>query len=135
MIHSVCLGGSRTCRAAAAAMAICFASVLAVTSFAADPVAARAELKQIGVEYTEQQFAKSAGAGDMVAVKLFLDGGMDVNAGGGAALGLAAGRGQIEMVKLLLAKGAKPTANALQFARTRGYKAIEEILVQAGAKE
>ena len=33
------------------------------------------------------------------------------------------------------AKGAKPTANALQFARTRGHKEIEHILVSAGAKE
>lgn len=101
----------------------------------ADAVTARKEIKQMGMEYTEQQFAKSAGAGDMTAVNLFLDGGMDVNAGGGAALGLAAGRGKLEMVKHLLAKGAKPTSNALQFARTRGYKDIEKILVDAGAKE
>jgi uncharacterized protein len=102
---------------------------------AADPVEARKDLKQMGVEYTEQQFATSAGAGDMTAVKLFLDAGMDVNAGGGAALGLAAGRGQIDMVKLLLSKGAKPTSTALQYAKTRGHKEIEKILVDAGAKE
>jgi hypothetical protein len=102
---------------------------------AADAVTARKDLQQMGVEYTEPQFATSAGSGDAVAVKLFLDAGMDVNAGGSAALGLAAGRGQLEMVKLLLANGAKPTANALQFARTRGHKEIEAILVQAGAKE
>lgn len=89
----------------------------------------------MAIDYTETQFAASAGAGDMLAVKLFLDAGMDVNAGGSAALGLAAGRGQLEIVKLLLANGAKPTANALQFARTRGHKEIEDILVQAGAKE
>ena len=102
---------------------------------AATPVEARKEIKQMGIEYTEQQFATSAGTGDMTAVKLFLDAGMDVNAGGGAALGVAAGRGQIEMVRLLLSKGAKPTSNALQFARTRGHKEIEKILVEAGAKE
>lgn len=102
---------------------------------AATPVAARKGLQQMGVEYSEQQFAKSAGAGDMTAVQLFIDAGMDVNAGGSAALGLAAGRGQKEMVEWLLAKGAKPTANALQFARTRGHKEIEHILVSAGAKE
>jgi uncharacterized protein len=102
---------------------------------AAEPEEARKDIKQMGIEYTGQQFATSAGAGDMVAVKLFLDAGMDVNTGGGAALGLAAGRGQIEMVKFLLSKGAKPTANALQFARTRGHKEIEKILVEAGAKE
>lgn len=104
-------------------------------AFAADALIARKELQQMGTEYTESQFAASAGAGDMLAVKLFLDAGMDVNAGASAALGLAAGRGQLEMVKLLLAKGAKPTANALQFARTRGHKEIEDILVRAGALE
>lgn len=104
-------------------------------SFAADPAQARAELHHMGVEYSEQQFAKSAGAGDKTAVGLFLDAGMDVNAGGGAALGLAAGRGQTEMVKLLLSKGAKPTSNSLQFARTRGYPEIEKLLIEAGAKE
>lgn len=104
-------------------------------TFAKTPADARKDLKQMGIEYTEQIFASSAGAGDMTAVKLFLDAGMDVNAGGGAALGLAAGRGQREMVELLLSKGAKPTSNSLQFARTRGHKDIEKILIDAGAKE
>ena len=104
-------------------------------SFAEEPVGARKQLKQMGVEYTEQQFASSAGAGDMPVVKLFLDAGMNVNAGGGAALGLAAGRGQLEMVRFLLSKGAKPTSNSLQFARTRGHKEIVKILIDAGAKE
>ena len=101
---------------------------------AADAVQARKDLKQMGLEYNDQQFAKSAGEGDMTAVKLFLDAGQDVNAGGGAALGLAAGRGKTEMVKFLLSKGAKPTSNALQYAQTRGHKEIEKILVDAGAK-
>lgn len=104
-------------------------------ALAADAVAARKELKQMGIDYTEQQFAKSAGAGDMTAVTLFLDAGMDINSGGGAALGLAAGRGRFEMVRFLLGKGAKPTSSALQFARTRGHGEIEKVLVEAGAKE
>lgn len=104
-------------------------------ALAADAIQARKDLQQLGIEYTEQQFAKSAGAGDKAAVQLFIDAGMDVNAGGSAALGLAAGRGQIEIVKLLLDKGAKPTSNALQFARTRGHKEIEQLLTEAGAKE
>ena len=105
-----------------------------VTS-AGNPGEARKALAQMNIEYSEQQFAKAAGAGDMTAVQLFVDAGMDVNSGGGAAIGLAAGRGQTEMVRWLLGKGAKPTANALQFARTRGHKDIEDILVAAGAKE
>lgn len=99
------------------------------------PVQARKELKALGLDYTGQAFAKAAGDGDMTAVRLFLDAGMDVNEGGGAALGLAAGRGRLEMVRLLLSAGAKPTANALQYARTRGHKDIEQVLIQAGAKE
>jgi uncharacterized protein len=114
---------------------VIFAFLNVKATFAEDPVGARKQLIQIGVEYTEQQFATSAGAGDMTVVKLFLDAGINVNAGGGAALGLAAGRGQIEMVKFLLSKGAKPTSNSLQFARTRGHKEIEKILIDAGAKE
>jgi uncharacterized protein len=134
MVERVAPGRYRVLSTVIAALAFftfCWANV----SSAADPVEARKEIKKMGVEYTGQQFATSAGAGDMTAVKLFLDAGMDVNTGGGAALGLAAGRGQIEMVKLLLSKGAKPTSNSLQFARTRGHKEIEKILVEAGAKE
>ena len=102
---------------------------------AADAVQARKDITAMGLEYNGQNFAKAAGNGDLVAVQLFLDAGMDVNEGGGAAIGLAAGRGKTAMVKFLLTKGAKPTSNALQYARTRGYKDIEKILADAGAKE
>jgi uncharacterized protein len=115
------------------ALALCV--VPAGPAAAADPVQARKDIKAMGIEYTEQDFAKVAGNGDMVAVQLFVDAGMDVNAGGGAAIGLAAGRGQTKMVQYLLSKGAKPTSSALQYARTRGHKDIEKILVDAGAKE
>ena len=104
-------------------------------AMAADPVQARKDLKTMGIEYTEQNFAKVVGNGDMTAAQLFIDAGMDVNSGGGAAIGLAAGRGQVKMVQYLLSKGAKPTSNSLQFARTRGHKDIAKILVDAGAKE
>ncbi|MFZ4540152.1 ankyrin repeat domain-containing protein [Propionivibrio sp.] len=89
----------------------------------------------MGLKYDGQSFAKAAGNDDMPVVQLFLDAGMDINEGGGAALGLASGRGKITMVKFLLSKGAKPTSNALQYARTRGYQDIEKILIDAGAKE
>ena len=102
---------------------------------AADAVQARKDIKAMGLEYSGQDFAKAAGNGDLTAVQLFLDAGMDVNEGGGAALGLAAGRGKTKMVQFLLSKGAKPTSSALQYARTRGYPDIEKILVDAGAKE
>lgn len=59
----------------------------------------------------------------MTALQLFLDAGMDVNKGGGAAIGIAAGRGKAAMVQFLLPRGAKPTANALQYARSRKDRA------------
>lgn len=102
---------------------------------AGDQTQARKDLHQMGLEFTGQQFAKSAGAGDRVAVELFLDARMDVNTGDGAAIGLAAGRGQTEMVKLLLERGAQPTSAALGYARTRGHAEIEKILIAAGARD
>ena len=118
----------------AAAAAVVLSSVPGSVA-AADPEQARKDLKAMGMEYNGQEFSKAAGNGDMTAVRLFLDAGMDVNSGGGAAIGLAAGRGKTEMVKFLLSKGAKPTSDALQYARTRGHKEIEKILLDAGAKE
>lgn len=135
MNKKVSSGGSRSFLSMAILALAASCAVLHADMAVADAVSARKDLNQMGIEYSEQQFAKSAGAGDMTAVKLFLEAGIDVNAGGGAALGLAAGRGKLDVVKLLLAKGAKPTSNSLQFARTRGYKDIEKILVDAGAKE
>jgi hypothetical protein len=54
-------------------------------SFAKDSVEARKDIKQMCIEYTSEQFATSTGAGNMTAVQLFLDAGMDINSGGGAA--------------------------------------------------
>src|ERR1700733_12420784 len=79
-------------------------TMLPPAASAADAVQARKDLKAMGVEYTGEDFAKAAGNGDMTAVQLFLDAGMDVNAGGGAAIGVAAGRGQTKMVQFLLSK-------------------------------
>ena len=114
LISFLCLGGSAS---------------------AVDTVQVRKDLQAMGQDFNGQGFAKAAGNGDVTAVQLFLDAGMDVNEGGGAAIGLAAGRGKAAMVQFLLSKGAKPTANALQYARTRGYPDIARMLVEAGAKE
>lgn len=126
---------SGPCRIWLASVFIVCISLLCGVTVAADPVQARKEITAMGLQYTGPNFAKAAGNGDLTAVQLFLDAGMDVNEGGGAALGLAAGRGKTAMVKFLLSKGAKPTSDALQYARTRGYTEIEKVLRDAGAKE
>ena len=132
---NVTLSDRRRALASALGCAACVLSFRVGTAVAADPVQARQDLKAMGVDYTEQNFAKVVGSGDMIATRLFLDAGMDVNAGGGAAIGLAAGRGQTEMVRYLLSKGARPTPDALTYARTRGHKDVEKILLDAGATE
>ena len=128
---------TRKLRAFLVGLASVFTLLCSPYAFSAppDPVQARKDLKAMGLEYNGQEFAKAAGNGDMTSVKLFLDAGMNINEGGGAALGLAAGRGKLEMVRFLLSKGAKPTANSLQFARTRGHTEIEKLLIEHGAKE
>ena len=97
--------------AVVAAFALCV--IFQADISAADAVQARKDIKAMGMEYTGQDFAKAAGNGDTTAVQLFLDAGMDVNCGGDAAIGLAAGRGQLAMVKFLLSEGARPTSNEL----------------------
>jgi ankyrin repeat protein len=135
MMSKAVAGYRRILFAVAVAAFTCAVSFQSVDVYAADAVQARKDIKAMGLEYNGQTFATAAGNGDMTAVQLFLDAGMDVNEGGSAALGVAAGRGKTEMVKFLLAKGSKTTSNALQYARTRGHKDIEQMLVAAGAKE
>jgi hypothetical protein len=120
---------------AAAATVLATTLLFPCTAAAADAVQARKDLKAMGVEYKPEEFAKAAGNDDMAAVKLFLDAGMDVNSGGGAAIGLAAGRGKKNMVAFLLSRGAKPTSSALGYAKTRGHADIEKMLRDAGAKD
>lgn len=134
-MNKTAVGYRRILFTVAVAVITCAISFQPCVASAADAVQARKDIKAMGMEYNGQEFAKAAGNGDMTAVKLFLDAGMDVNEGGSAAIGLAAGRGKAEMVKFLLAKGSMATSNALQYARTRGYKDIEQLLVAAGAKE
>lgn len=108
---------------------------------AADAVQARKDIRAMGLEFTGSAFATVAGNDDLMAVQLFLDAGMDMNAGGGAAIGVAAGRGKARMVQFLLSKGEKPTANALlpgdcqDTDRCRGAGVIRTMLIAVRRSE
>ncbi|HYL97808.1 MAG TPA: ankyrin repeat domain-containing protein, partial [Blastocatellia bacterium] len=73
-------------------------------------IAARKELGALGVEYSGASFVKQASEGDTIAVKLFLEAGMNpdvTDKDGYTALAKSAGSGFRETVQLLIAAGAK----------------------------
>jgi hypothetical protein len=106
-----------------------------------DPVQARIELSQIlgMIPYDEEGFVHVAGRGDKLAVELFIDSGMDVNANGGVALREASARGHTEIVKLLLDIGANVNAinssdePALIEALGNNHPEIAKLLLDKGA--
>ena len=101
---------------------------------------ARLKLGQTGLQFTASDFIRKAvWNNDIVAVKLFLDAGMEVNAtisnkdgGTWTALAFAAEKGNPELVKLLLARGATITTE-LSDAATGGNLETVKLLIQHGA--
>ena len=70
---------------------------------------ARTELEKLGYTYSESSFIKCAEKGEVEAVKMFLDEGININAcdkEGRSALMRASLFGHVETVKLLIDKGA-----------------------------
>jgi ankyrin repeat protein len=105
-----------------------------------DPVQARKELGAMNIQYSNEAFANAAKDGDKLAVELFLDAGMNVDAKSNSprALEYASQYGQTEIVKLLLDKGADVKGDAggraLQGASRNGHTEIVQLLKAAGAK-
>jgi ankyrin repeat protein len=107
------------------------------------PEEARRELRQMNVEYSENSFIKSAKEGDILAIRLFLNAGMNPNAKDGegkTALIAASEAGRDQVVKLLLAKGAdieakdnERDATALLWASAKEKTKTMRILLDKGA--
>jgi ankyrin repeat protein len=124
---------------------VVMASVFLFLAFGSDVQgdSARKELEKRGIEYSESSFVECAKKGDIDAVKLFLDEGMNINAAnkrGQTALIRAAEYQQGEVVTMLLENGAVVDKVGGRYARTplmeaagTGNCVIIKQLVQKGA--
>jgi ankyrin repeat protein len=117
-------------------------SVTSCDSAGKNPIQARKELGQLSIQYSEVAFNEAAKNGDKLAVELFIETGMSVNARSNALI-TASWFGRTEIVKLLIEKGADVNAisagsTALSLASANahkeGYKEIVQLLKNAGAK-
>ena len=106
------------------------------------PEEARMKLGQMDIDYSIENFVKTAASGDLVTIKLFIQAGIDINATGNndwTALMAAANNGHIETVTTLIKAGANVNAKdegswtALMFAANNGHKKIVSVLINAGA--
>jgi hypothetical protein len=88
------------------------------------------------------ELRRAAGAGDVAKVKELLDKGVDVNAAnsyGGTALAFACDRGHLEVIKLLLDRGANPDtqdtfykSKPVVWAAQKGHTEIVKLLLDRG---
>lgn len=102
----------------------------------------RAELQEKGLAFTPEEFLKSAEAGGLAAVALYLNAGMDPNATdseGVTALMKASYKGHADVVQLLLESGAdanledREGRTALDYASTVPGNGVFQTLVSQGA--
>jgi ankyrin repeat protein len=138
----------------------CSMPILAVTALAAivvfisacgnpkqparTPESARMELAKLTKDFSPTAFADSVRNGDTMAVRLFIDAGMNVEEAGTSGvtpLMIASANGNTDMVKLLLEKSAKLNAatqdgqTALQFAHENEHDDVATILEAKGGKD
>ena len=108
--------------------------VLSLSACGQSPEDARKELGQLNIPYSESSFIESAANGDMMAVKLFLAAGMNVNSENGMALVYAVQKGRTEIVETLLDAGADVNKRTPLIAALRQNQVeIVKILLGKGA--
>jgi len=102
----------------------------------ATPEAAQRFLKLRGYDFDKKSFFEAAQARDMMAIKGFLDAGMDPNTkdiDSRTVLISAAARGDLEMANILLSRGADPNVKDLRHytALSHAVEAMYEDVVEA----
>lgn len=106
-----------------------------------NPEEARIKLTQMNITYSEDSFFNKVQEGDVLAVKLFLQAGMDPNLKnkfGLTPLIVAARAGRLKVLKLLVDNGAdlhiklENGNDALDLATDRGHKDVEQFLIKKG---
>ncbi len=132
---------------AATTQLLCLLGLVALlVGCGSSPESARKSLAKLGKDFTPATFIECVGNGDKEAVRLFLAAGIDVNdptTDGITALAAAAMKGNAELVKTLLDKGAKPNVAAtggavegttpLMVAATGGHAEVVKLLLAKGA--
>jgi ankyrin repeat protein len=112
------------------------------SAYTRSPLEARRELSQLNIPYGVAFFFNQIQEGDNLAVQLFLQAGMDVNAQdkeGSTALMHAVAGHHMDIVKILLANGVDVNAKdavggtALMRAAIKGHTDILRVLLAAGA--
>ena len=113
-------------------------------AYSKSQIEARKELGPLNIQYSPEAFVESAANGDMLAVTLFLEAGMDVNekhgGSGMTALIAAASKGRIKVVRTLLEKGADVNAKdnegktALMRAAEGDQIEITQVLIEVKAE-
>ena len=100
------------------------------------------ELAKLNVKFTPEDFVQAADRGDLKALQLFLDGGMDCdaqNASGSTALMAAAKNGRIDVVNKLLGQKLnlnlqdKQGETALMWAAANNQVAVVKVFLTKGA--
>ncbi len=123
--------------------AVMAAAMIILTSVCGcGPEDPESRLENMGIAFEKEEFFRQAEEGNIEAVKLFLDGGFDVDARnptGKTALMAASRLGHPELVEFLLERGADTGAadmfdnTALMMASWHGRKEALDILIEAGA--
>jgi ankyrin repeat protein len=100
------------------------------------------KLAERNIEYTPEKYLESAAKGNLLALNLFLEAGMDINikdAYGGTALRYASYNGHVDAVKMLIDKSADINVQdtdgftPLRYAAIRGHLEVVKALVEKGA--